>query len=246
MNNVFRLVWNRSLGRLVVASEVARSCSKSGASHQIGRVAEPITIQSPVKYFLRPVTLGVVFAFAAMLSPLGSHDAEARKFASDGGSCVSGAAGSVVGRIATPNTSADPIDGSGTYSLVAGCDASGNNQLAATVYGAFSQVTGTGGAVFGFNSSAAQWATAIGLESRATGVGGTALGFGSQATARNSIAIGSAGGTDNNNPLSVANSTTASGAHSIAIGADNVRGAQASGTNSIALGGRATASELLR
>ncbi|WP_198350436.1 ESPR-type extended signal peptide-containing protein, partial [Vreelandella venusta] len=240
MNNVFRLVWNRSLGRLVVASEAALSHRKAGAGHQVGQVAEPATIQSPSKYFLRPVTLGVVFAFVAMLSPLGSPDAEARKFASDGGSCVSGAAGSVVGTIATPNTSADPVDGSGTYSLVAGCDASGNNQLAATVYGAFSQVTGKGGAALGFNTSAAQWATAIGVEARATGNSAIALGFGGQATQLNAIAIGSAGG-NGTTPLSLANSTTASGQHSIAIGSNNVRGAQATDLNAIAIGGEASA-----
>ncbi|WP_198361374.1 YadA-like family protein [Halomonas sp. N3-2A] len=240
MNNVFRLVWNRSLGRLVVASEAALSHRKAGAGHQVGQVAEPVTIQSPIKYSLRPVTLSIVFAFAAMLSPLGSPDAEARKFASDGGSCTSGAAGSSVGRIATPNTSADPIDGSGTYSLVAGCDASGNNQLAATVYGAFSQVTGKGGATLGFNTSAAQWATAIGVESLATGNSAIALGFGGQATQLNAIAIGSAGG-NGTTPLSLANSTTASGQHSIAIGSNNVRGAQASAVNAIAIGGEASA-----
>ncbi|WP_438456191.1 YadA-like family protein [Vreelandella venusta] len=240
MNSVFRLVWNRSLGRLVVASEAARSHRKAGAGHQVGQVAEPVTIQSPIKYSLRPVTLSIIFAFAAMLSPLGSPDAEARKFASDGGSCTSGAAGSSVGRIATPNTSADPVDGSGTYSLVAGCDASGNNQLAATVYGAFSQVTGKGGAALGFNTSAAQWATAIGVEARATGNSAIALGFGGQATQLNAIAIGSAGG-NGTTPLSLANSTTASGQHSIAIGSNNVRGAQATDLNAIAIGGEASA-----
>ncbi|WP_083006963.1 YadA-like family protein [Halomonas sp. GT] len=241
MNNVFRLVWNRSLGRLVVASEAARSRSKSGASGKIGRVAEASTIHSPITFFLRPVTLGVVFAFATMLSPLGSLDAEARKFASDGGSCVSGGGGIAIGRLTTGNTTADPIDGSGTYSTVAGCNADGNTQSAATVYGTFSEVTGSGGAAFGFNTSAAQWATAIGLESRATGISGTALGFGSQATARNAVAIGGAGGADNANPLSVANSTTASGLYSIAIGADDVKGAQATFANAIAIGGQAEA-----
>ncbi|QRL02630.1 YadA-like family protein [Vreelandella venusta] len=240
MNNVFRLIWNRTLGRLVVASEAARSRNKASTSHQIGQVVEPLMVPSPIKVFLRPITLGVVLACAATLSPLGISEAQARKFASDGGSCTSGAAGSSVGRIATPNTSADPIDGSGTYSLVAGCDASGNNQLAATVYGAFSQVTGRGGAALGFNTRAAQWATAVGVESRATGNSAIALGFGGQATELNAIAIGSAGG-NGTTPLSIANSTTASGQHSIAIGSNNVRGARATQTNTIAIGGEAAA-----
>jgi hypothetical protein len=32
MNNVFRLIWNRTLGRLVVASEAARSQHKAGGA----------------------------------------------------------------------------------------------------------------------------------------------------------------------------------------------------------------------
>ncbi|OXH84189.1 hypothetical protein CA831_31145, partial [Burkholderia multivorans] len=65
-----------------------------------------------------------------------------------------------VGRTTTGNTNAYASDGSGTYSTVAGCNASGNNNLAATAYGAFAQITGTGGTATGFLSSAALWGTA--------------------------------------------------------------------------------------
>ncbi|MGY4879699.1 ESPR-type extended signal peptide-containing protein, partial [Vreelandella aquamarina] len=241
MNNVFRLIWNRTLGRMVVASEAARSQHKAGnGSQQVGQVPEA-SGQVSLKALLHPITLGVALACATILSTSWAPDVEARKFASDGGSCVSGGGGVAIGRLTTINTSADPADGTGTYSTVAGCNADGNNQSAATVYGTFSEVTGKGGAAFGFNVRAAQWATAIGLESRATGVSGTALGFGSQATGRNAVAIGGAGGADNANPLSVANSTTASGLYSIAIGADDVKGAQATVANAIAIGGQSEA-----
>ncbi|AIA73723.1 hypothetical protein FF32_02370 [Halomonas campaniensis] len=245
MNNVFRLIWNRTLGRLVVASEAARSQHKAGnGSKQVGQSPIPVRKTTECQLFTPLKPKALLLACATMLLlPLGISDAEARKFASDGGSCVSGGGGVAIGRLITTNTNADPVDGSGTYSTVAGCNASGNNQSAATVYGTFSQVTGAGGAAFGFNVRAARWATAIGLESRATGVSGTALGFGSQATARNAVAIGGAGG-DGTTPLAVADSTIASGINSIAIGSNNVRGAQALGSNAIAIGGEATASQL--
>ena len=49
------------------------------------------------------------------------------------------------------HTNAYPVDGSGTYSTVGGCNSTGNNNLAATAYGAFAQVTGTGGTATGFS-----------------------------------------------------------------------------------------------
>ncbi|ALM52468.1 ESPR-type extended signal peptide-containing protein [Halomonas huangheensis] len=220
MNQVFRIIWNRTLGRFVIASEMARSSGKSTVS--------------------RGIAGGVILSGVLAMGLGGSDDALARKFANDGATCNSSGGSTEVGRLTTGATNSDPVDGSGTYSTVAGCNADGNNQLAATAYGTFSEVRGAGGLAVGFNSQATKWATALGLETRATQTAATALGFGSQATALNAIAIGAAGG-DGTTPLSVANSTIASGSHSIAIGADNVRGAQAKGKSSIALGGQALA-----
>ncbi|ASK20581.1 ESPR-type extended signal peptide-containing protein, partial [Halomonas sp. N3-2A] len=236
MNNVFRLIWNRTLGRLVVASEAARSRNKAAA--QQGMVSQLPAFEvaggAGVSRLLRPVALAVAIATGSLIvQPVQAN------IINTAGICTTGVA-STVGRINPGTTSAQAQDGSGTYSLVAGCEASGNNQLGATVYGAFSQVTGAGGSAFGHNASAAKWATALGVESRATGNSAIALGFGGQATALNAIAIGSAGG-NGTTPLSIANSTTASGQHSIAIGSNNVRGAQAFGVNSIALGAQTTA-----
>ncbi|GGJ84206.1 hypothetical protein GCM10007426_11650 [Alloalcanivorax dieselolei] len=214
-----------------------------GARHQNGVTSEPIISHTQSHHgLMRRSLLAIGVSIALGVFVMGSEQAQARKFATDGGSCVSAGGGGEIGRLTTGNTSADPVDGTGTYSTVAGCDASGNNQTAATVYGTFSQVTARGGAAFGFNARAGYWASALGLESRATGLASTALGFGSQATARNSVAIGGAGG-DGTTPLAEADSTIASGLNSIAIGSDAVRGAQASGQASIAMGPRATASD---
>ncbi|MGQ7289816.1 ESPR-type extended signal peptide-containing protein, partial [Vreelandella venusta] len=242
MNNVFRLIWNRTLGRLVVASEAARSRNKAAAQQGVvGQLPAPEMVGGTgVSTLLRPVALAVAIATGSLVvQPLQANVITTTA----GGSinCTTGVTGTV-GRINPGPTNAQAQDGSGTYSLVAGCNARGNNQLGATVYGAFSQVTGAGGSAFGHNARAAKWATAIGVESRATGNSAIALGFGGQATELNAIAIGSAGG-NGTTPLSIANSTTASGQHSIAIGSDNVRGAQASGAKSIALGAQAAAGD---
>jgi len=92
----------------------------------------------------------------------------------------------------------------------------------------------------GFDAIAAQWAVANGIDTRATGTGAVALGFGSIASGSNTVAIGAAGG-DGTTPLSAADSTTASQQGSIAIGANDVRGAQSTAANAIALGGESTA-----
>ncbi|MGV2933321.1 YadA-like family protein [Vreelandella venusta] len=68
MNNVFRLIWNRSLGRLVVASEAARSRGKSGAEclQSAPLVGDPCfsTI------YLRPMALAIGLAVGGVLTPV--------------------------------------------------------------------------------------------------------------------------------------------------------------------------------
>lgn len=148
------------------------------------------------------------------------------------------------------STTGSPEDGYGsffgafnTFANVLGCNANGNGQLAASVFGSYSSVTGAGGTVFGFNGTAAQWASAVGLDTVASGKASTALGFGSNATGPNAVAIGGAGG-NGTTPLSPANSTTASGAGSIAIGSNATAGAQATNTNAMAIGGQSSAAEV--
>ncbi|HYG06491.1 MAG TPA: hypothetical protein VD865_08760, partial [Stenotrophomonas sp.] len=153
-------------------------------------------------------------------------------------SCTSGSGPSTPGRTVKTGTTA-ATDGSGTFSLVAGCSANGGGQLGVTVYGSYASVTGSGGTAVGFNAGSGKWASSFGVDTSAAGVGSSALGFGSQATGLGAVSIGSAAG-NGTSPLSVADSTTASGAGSIAIGANAQRGAKALNANSIALGGQAT------
>ena len=147
----------------------------------------------------------------------------------------------LVGQVVAAPPSAGPTDGSGTFSTVLGCNASGSGQNAVSVFGVYASAVGEGGSAFGFYSLAGKWASGFGLSSTATGIGSTALGFGARAISTNAVAIGGAGG-NGVTALTVANSTTASGVGSIAIGSNTLRGAQAAGTDAIAIGGQSTAS----
>ena len=157
------------------------------------------------------------------------------------GSCVSGSS-VTIGRGTNPGGTTEPVNGTGTYSAIAGCSADGGDSRGGTVYGAFGKASGEGAAAFGFLASAAKWGTALGLESVAAGIASTAAGFGSNATGLNSVAIGgSAANATGTSALTVANSTTASAEGAIAIGSNTTRGAQAKADNSIALGAQSTA-----
>ncbi|WP_193092876.1 ESPR domain-containing protein [Halomonas colorata] len=77
MNKVFRLIWSRTLGRLVVASEAARSHDKSAT--QSTRMSQSvITTQSSSLYKLSSLA-----AVVAIVSLTASHQALAVRF-SDG------------------------------------------------------------------------------------------------------------------------------------------------------------------
>ncbi|MCM3417679.1 ESPR domain-containing protein, partial [Bacillus intestinalis] len=154
----YRSIWNEALGAWVAASEHDSARGKPNKS---------------------AVTAAVLAAVAMLPSLAGANTfvpgtTNGSQFTVS--SCTSSGGNGTVGRTTTGNTNAYPVDGSGTYSTGAGCNSSGNNNLAATAYGAFAQVTGTGGTATGFLSSAALWGTSAGLESTASGAGSTALG----------------------------------------------------------------------
>ncbi|RJF90250.1 hypothetical protein [Sphingomonas cavernae] len=148
---------------------------------------------------------------------------------------------STIGRDATGSvTLTEAVDGSGTYALVAGCGADGHNQLAPTVIGPLADVTGEAGTAVGFLAQAGKWATSTGLSANASGTGSVALGFGTIANNTNSVAIGGVAAASG--ALTVANSITASGAGAVAIGSNTTKGAQATGSDAIAIGGQSQAS----
>jgi autotransporter adhesin len=211
MNASFKSIWNEALGAWIAAGENTMARGKRSSSKLAA-----VIVAAAVLLQVWPQS-----AYATTYNPIGCN--------------ATGTA--TIGRTSFTGTNAFAIDGSGTWSNVIGCNASANGVDAGTVTGSYSQVTGTGGAAFGFASKAGTWATAAGLSALASGTASSAFGFGSIASASNSVAIGGAGG-NGTTALSAANSTTAAGAGSIAIGSNATKGAQASATDAIAIGGQ--------
>jgi trimeric autotransporter adhesin len=208
MNKSYRSLWNEALGAWVAVSEISSARGKRGGGAMASAfhlLAVPAAVFALLHGWPSPAPANVITSIYSTgcettangtigrVNPGGTQDGRAR-----GG----------------PAT-----DGSGTYSLVAGCMASGSDVAAVTAYGAFAQVTGKGGSAFGFLSKAGQWSTAFGLESSATGISSIAMGYGSNAAAKNAVAIGGSAA-DGTASLSVANSTTASGDGAVAIGSN--------------------------
>lgn len=132
-----------------------------------------------------------------------------------------------IGRVTVTGTNSMPVDGTGPWSNITGCNSSGNNLEGVTVYGSYSQGTGDGSTAIGFSGTAGKWATATGLSSNASGTGSAAFGYDAQAQGLNSAAIGAA--------------STANGQGAVAMGS----GASAKYDNSAAIGAGSTTSNSL-
>ncbi|WP_306674801.1 ESPR-type extended signal peptide-containing protein [Pseudomonas sp. T8] len=241
MNKFFSVVWSFSLRCWVVASEFAASNKKKSTTKSSTNPAGKKTGSGLAavgllggSVFLIPIGASALIFLAAGCI----QTAEASTYPPSTSCAGSGTA--LIGRVTVSGSFATPVDGSGTWSSVLGCDSSGNGQDAVSVFGSYAQGTGQGAAAFGFYSLAGTWASALGLSSTATGIGSTALGFGAQALSTSSVAIGGAGG-NGTTPLTAANSTIATGVGSIAIGSNATRGAQTNATDAIAIGGESTA-----
>lgn len=217
MNRIYKVIWNATLLAWVAVSEQAKGKTKS----------------SKITRIIGAATVSLMITF--------SSDVNASIISTDS-TCVTSST-AVIGNLTVGPTTAQATDGSGTFSLVAGCNAKGNNFLGVTVYGAFAEVIGLAGMALGVNSKANAFGTAVGVESRATGIGSTALGEGSQATGQNAVALGgTATGSAAGNVLSVANAVTASGSGAVAIGGNAIKGAQSAGTDAVAIGAQSTVS----
>ena len=148
MNKSYRSIWNEALGAWVAASELTSARGKRSSS------ARRSTFR----------LLAVASLYAALQGTSGV--AYANLIYTDS-TCVTGSS-SAVGRVNPGSTSngsagvgAPAQDGSGTYSVVAGCNASGNGATGVSVYGGFAQGRANGASAFGFLSNAAgTWSSA--------------------------------------------------------------------------------------
>ncbi|RYF38436.1 MAG: hypothetical protein EOO27_50810, partial [Comamonadaceae bacterium] len=172
MNKSYRSIWNESLGAWVAASELTAARGKPGRS----RLAAGA------------VAAAAMFATFA-LTPI----AYANTFTSDQ-TCTGAFGGPGPGGAGPDGTvvpgSTNPTDGSGTFSAVAGCSASGGNNLGVSVYGSYASATGKGAAAFGMQSSAGILSVAMGYRSSAAGSNGVSVGYLSSTTEVEATAIG--------------------------------------------------------
>ena len=175
MNKIYKVIWNATLSAWVAVSELAKGKTKSSKVTGIIGAAT--------------VSLMVAFSPEAMANTI-DMQAQGNKNDAD---CVSGG-NTTVYKAQTNGTTGAITDGSGTYSTVAGCNASGGGVLGATAYGSYAKVTGKGGTALGHNTEAAQWALAAGVDTKATGESSVALGSGAVASNTSSIAISTPNG----------------------------------------------------
>lgn len=234
MNRTHSVVWSSSLNCLVVVSELAKRGAKFASLGFKVKGSNSKALSADV-ICMRSRSGILSLALFGVVSFVPEHATAATY---SGSTCTNTNGGTtLIGQQSFAPANGQPSDGSGTWSSVGGCQATGNGVDAATVFGSYSSVTGVGGMALGFSAAAAKWASAAGLDATATGVGSTALGFGARALNNNSVAIGGAGG-NGTTALTVANSTTANADGAIAIGSNATKGANVVAADGIAIGGQ--------
>ncbi|WP_434986759.1 YadA-like family protein [Vreelandella zhaodongensis] len=99
MNNVFRLIWNRTLGRLVVTSEAARSRDKAATRQGVvGQLPAPEVAGVNVPVLLRPMVVAVALAVGSLVLVVPEAVAYKEAGAIDTASCDDGNAIIGIGR----------------------------------------------------------------------------------------------------------------------------------------------------
>ncbi|MDQ0017842.1 hypothetical protein J2W23_006258, partial [Variovorax boronicumulans] len=239
MNKSYKSIWNEALGAWVAVSELAAGKGKSK------NVERPRKGVFPFGFRMDAVSVAIMLFVSGMTGDANAAIVGVQFPEGTATGCLSGASGVVYRTNPGPTNLAGMTaggvqvgSGSGTYGWVSGCAAiaSGTGYVALGSFanaGSFRGVTAIGNQA----TTAANFATAVGAESLASGVGSSAFGTGSIASGQNSISIGGGGASI----LSAADSTRATADGAIAIGINNVKGAQALAANSVALGGSALA-----
>ncbi|MCV9986367.1 ESPR domain-containing protein, partial [Burkholderia pseudomallei] len=167
MNRAYRSIWNESLGAWVAASEL-------DSAHGKGKRSASVKL--------------LVSLLLATLAPAGYASTYTGSLA-----CTSGA-GTVLGH-SLPAQTSGPVDGSGTWSNVAGCNAYGGGYgvgfNGVTLFGTFATASGDGAVGIGLGTLASQSATAVGSFATASGTSSSAYGFNATASATGATALGS-------------------------------------------------------
>ncbi|AIA73725.1 hypothetical protein FF32_02380 [Halomonas campaniensis] len=224
MNNVFRLVWNRSLGRLVVASEAARSHSKSSAAEiKVGDT--PAVVPRPINRCAALPSSGwlprLAFIFSAVAAASGSLTVQAFEL-NGGDDCNGNASRNSIGQGSTACANFAIAIGSNSNASATDTIAIGRASAAGFVNG-----------------------VAIGAETSIGAGSGIAIGGGAEAGGNGLFAYLR----NDNNGVSVAVESIPNPAMAIGGGSSAVSGAlafgpnsSANGINSMAVGGQSVAS----
>ena len=202
MNHIFKIVWSRTLGRLVVTSELSRS-RVAGSSRGTGQVKAPRRSSSG------PAHLGAwALAVHAALLTLGYAPAALAD------ECLLNDSGDNGGS-----------NGSGFSSLACGhLNSAGGD--GATAVGTNNNASNTNATVVGLsNQAAGERSSALGVTNRATGDDSSAFGFDNQATADISTAVGASNLASGFRSLAVGSNSSAIGTRSTASASELVTNA---------------------
>ncbi|QHH98132.1 ESPR-type extended signal peptide-containing protein [Acinetobacter dispersus] len=244
MNKIYRLVWNKKLNLWTVVSENTRGVTKN---RNVGAIAAVSTEKhkglidehnfnlfklNKISNFLKIIGILVFGSLGIPQVSLAATYTGSQPCSAAGGTGPDGA---------THPNDTNPVNGSGTWSNVIGCNSNGNGYNGVQVVGPFARATGAGATTMGFASEATTRASAYGMRAQASGTQSTAVGSWAQASGTGSVALGSDGLTNNrasgarasgNQAVAIAGQAKATGDKSIAIG----HASNAEGSGDLALG----------
>lgn len=244
MNRIYSKVWNASLNKLVVASELAtcRGSSKNGGRdvnmpRSLRCLAQSIGMAIGHNC-ARPgwkSAMGALPVFVAVMAPgiaFAQYNAGGGTTSGTGQIAISGNCGG--------GTDAQTLGGSADYNEIAiGCYAVAQG-INAMALGQNAKAQATGAVALGVNSTAsATYATALGVGSVASATNATALGVAATASGSDATAIGE-GAQASIGSTALGGGTIANGNGAIAAGL----GAQAATDHSTAIGWQAYATAL--
>ncbi len=197
MNRIYRVIWNSSLLTWVAVSELAKSNKRSKSVNAIN-----------------------ILSLSLIIFTVEGHSATV--VPTTGSGCANGSTGTIVEKPIQRAPNSPVTDGSGAFSLVVGCGASGGGFGSVTAIGTAATTTGNAALAVGTNSQASDNSVALGSDAWAVGSRSIALGIGADTSAAgsDSIAFGYQSNTTGSKSIAIGSSANATVANSIALGAD--------------------------
>ncbi|WP_337243465.1 ESPR-type extended signal peptide-containing protein [Luteimonas sp. gir] len=234
MNRIYRTLWNAELGRMVVASELARSRH----ARRTGVLVAGLALALPLTALAQATAVGVqvydtptvvdATTVAHYVQASGSTDSDAGAYVEGDNALAAGEATSAIGNGAT--------------ALAGGAIANGDG---ATAVGHNSLADGRAAVALGMNATASgDRALALGNAAKAQGLLSMAIGDNATAESIGAMAIGTNAVSRNDSATSVGASSISEGLYATATGFGakaRKEGATALGANALALGDYAVA-----